>query len=149
MSRKDVNKPTVRALAKKAGVSGPLVHRKRAQGKTDEQIIIEANARRRNKSAGAHPRKGTLLYEQWRHTREKADREALDRKILEGLLLKREEVRTAVSGMISTVKTKLLMVGDELSDHLAASTDPVACRVMIDDRIHRALSELAGYPASA
>jgi hypothetical protein len=96
-----------------------------------------------------HPPEGTLLYEQWRLTREKADREALDRQALEGALLKRDEVRAAVSSMISAAKSKFLTVGDELCDRLAATSDPIACREMVDARIHQALSELAEYPSCA
>lgn len=95
------------------------------------------------------PPKGTLLYEQWRLTREKADREALDRKVLEGSLLKREEVRPAVSSMIAAAKNRLITIADELCDKLAASSDPVRCKELVDDRISQALKELAEYPARA
>jgi hypothetical protein len=45
----------------------------------------------------ATPKKGTLLYEQWRHTQEKANREALERRKLEGELVESAAVESAWS----------------------------------------------------
>ncbi|MEN6606915.1 MAG: hypothetical protein ABFD60_06700 [Bryobacteraceae bacterium] len=98
---------------------------------------------------GAEPPKGTLLYEQWRLTREKADRERQDRLKDAGELLDRGEVKAAVSSMIGAAKNKLITIADELCDKLAATSDPVRCRELVDDRIHQALSELAEWPARA
>jgi len=103
----------------------------------------------REQAAGVEPPKGTLLYEQWRLTREKADREALDRKTLEGSLLKTEDVKATVSAMIGASKSKLITIADELCDKLAATSDPVRCRELVDGKIHQALSELAEWPARA
>jgi phage terminase Nu1 subunit (DNA packaging protein) len=92
------------------------------------------------------PPKGTLLYEQWRLTQEKADRAALDNAVLEGSLLKRDEVKDAVAGMIASSRAKLLVIGDELADKLASTADPIRCRNLVDDRIALALASLAEYP---
>jgi phage terminase Nu1 subunit (DNA packaging protein) len=89
------------------------------------------------------------LYEQWRLTREKADREALDRKREEGSLVKRDEVSTSVSSMISATKTKLRMIPAELCDKLATTKDPIRCRELMERKINEALSELAEYPNCA
>lgn len=95
------------------------------------------------------PAKGTLLYEQWRLTREKADREELDRKVLEGALLKRAEVKSAVSAMLERFRSRVLTIADELCDRLASETDSVRCREMVDRKLCEALSQLSEYPANA
>lgn len=104
---------------------------------------------RREEAPREHPPKGTLAYEQWRLTREKADREALDRKVLEGELLKRAEVKTAVSAMLGAFKARCMTIADELCDKLAATSDSVRCRELVDSKIHAALSELSEWRASA
>lgn len=86
------------------------------------------------------------MYEQWRLTREKADREELDRKVLEGSLLKRSEVKTAVYGMLERFRSRMLLIADELCDRVAAETDTVRCREMIDRKLCDALSQLSEYP---
>ena len=95
------------------------------------------------------PKRGTLLYEQWRLTREKADREELDRRALEKTLLKRDDVRIAVAGMIAASKSRLMTMPDELCDRLAAESDAVSCREMLAVKVHEALEQLAEWPASA
>jgi len=95
------------------------------------------------------PAKGTLLYEQWRLTREKASREALDLKVAERKLLDVEDVRAAVSGMVIAFRAKALVIGDSLADKLAATSDPIACRELVDARVYEALESLVEYPASA
>jgi hypothetical protein len=95
------------------------------------------------------PIPGTLAYEQWRLTREKADRERIDREALLGTLLKRDEVRGAVSGMIAAAKSRLITLPDELCDRVAAESDSVRCREMMAAKVHEALSQLAEYPACA
>jgi phage terminase Nu1 subunit (DNA packaging protein) len=95
------------------------------------------------------PPKGTLLYEQWRLTREKADREAVDRQAIEGKLLKREEVKSAWSGMIAAVTNRLESIPDELCDRLASTVDAIECREILADKIREARMQLSEYPANA
>jgi hypothetical protein len=64
-------------------------------------------------------------------------------------LLSAEVVRDAVNGMVMGARSKLLVIGDELADKMAATSDPVKCRELMDERINQALSELAEYPADA
>lgn len=80
---------------------------------------------------------------------ERVKKERLQRKVLEGKLLDAEKVRDAVSGMIAGARAKLLVIGDELADKLAGTSDPVRCRELVDDRISQALDDLAEYPANA
>ena len=64
-------------------------------------------------------------------------------------LIPAEEVRDAVNGMVVSTRAKLLVIGDELSDKLAATSDAIKCREMVDARIYEVLSVLAEYPANA
>jgi hypothetical protein len=88
------------------------------------------------------PRQGSQAYESWRLTREKAARAELERQKLEGSLLDVREVRTAWAGMISIARSRLLLVGEQVSDTVAAEADPIRCREIITGSIHDALSSL-------
>lgn len=112
---------------------------KREERPVEQPISVESGG----------PKPGTLAYEQWRLTREKADREALDRKVLEGALLKRTDVRQAVTGMISASKSRLLTMPDELCDRLAAESDAIRCREMVATKVFEALSVLSEWPTCA
>lgn len=71
----------------------------------------------------------------------KIDKLNLDQR--EAQLLDAAEVRTEWSKHITEAKNKLLSIGDELSQSLADETDPVNCRLMVEERIFGALSQLA------
>ncbi len=79
----------------------------------------------------------------------RARREELDLKKLEGAVVESSEVRERVSSMLATFKNRLLLIGDELGDKLAATSDPVRCRELVDGKIHQALSGLSEWPANA
>ncbi len=100
-------------------------------------------------SDGPEPPKGTLLYEQWRLTREKADRERQVRLKDAGELLVRSEVRSAVAAMVNSACNRLATISDELCDKVAATSDPVRCRELIRAKINEARSELSEWPARA
>jgi phage terminase Nu1 subunit (DNA packaging protein) len=91
------------------------------------------------------PRHGTQAYETWRLTREKAARAELERRELEGSLLDVKEVKTAWAGMISVARNRLLLVGEQISDTVAAESDPIRCREIIAGSIHDALTSLKEY----
>ena len=61
-------------------------------------------------------------------------------------VVKRDEVRAAFTAMISAAKSKMLAIGDELCDHLAADSDPVSIRLKINAKVSEALSHMAGWP---
>ena len=42
-------------------------------------------------------------------------------------------------------KSRLMQMGDELSDALACSSDRVHCKQLIDDKVYEILNELARY----
>lgn len=92
---------------------------------------------------------GSFFEAQRQREWERVKKDRLQRLALEGKLLDAERVRDAVSGMIITVRTKLLVIGDEMADKLASTSDPVRCRELVDGRISHALDELADYPANA
>ena len=111
--------------------------------------VSEHPAAERELMETPEPKRGTLLYEQWRLTREKADRERLDREVLERNLLKSDEIRSAVCGMIAASKSRLITMPDELCDRLAAESDAIRCREMVAAKVHEALEQLSEWPVSA
>jgi hypothetical protein len=127
-----------RALAKKAGVSESLVSTKRARGKADSDILAEAaKTHRRAKThesyADAQARKETAL----------ADLREMEARRQKSELLDADDVRAAVVGMITSAKSRLLTMADELCDRLAACSDPIGCRVLVDSEVRRALTALS------
>lgn len=64
-------------------------------------------------------------------------------------LVRKDEVRSAVSGMIVAARSRLSTIADELCDRLAAESDPVRIAGLINSKVNEALSHLAEYPASA
>lgn len=64
-------------------------------------------------------------------------------------LVRKDEVRTAVSTMIVAARNRLSTIADELCDRLAAESDPVRIHAIVTSKVDEALSHLAEYPASA
>jgi hypothetical protein len=54
-----------------------------------------------------------------------------------------DEVEAAWSALVLNAKSRLLQLGDELSDALACSPDRVHCKKLIDDKVYEILNELA------
>jgi phage terminase Nu1 subunit (DNA packaging protein) len=75
-----------------------------------------------------------------------ADMRELDAQKAKGEVLDTEEVRNAVSGMIMACRAKLLALAGEICDKIAATSDPITVRELLDERIRQALAELAEYP---
>jgi hypothetical protein len=94
---------------------------------------------------GEEPRKGTLLYEQWRHTREKASREELERRVREGELLERSDVIAQVGNLIINAKTNLRGIGAKIAPDLAAETSDAKCQAMVDSEIDEALMAISKW----
>ena len=63
----------------------------------------------------------------------------------EGILIRADEVRAEWSALILNAKSRMLQLGDELSDALACCSDRVQCKKLIDDKVHEILNELARY----
>jgi hypothetical protein len=63
----------------------------------------------------------------------------------EGALIRADEVRAEWSALVLNAKSRLLQLGDELSDELACSSDRVHCKKLIDDKVYEILTELARY----
>jgi hypothetical protein len=75
--------------------------------------------------------------------------EGMKARQMDGRLLDSEEVRDAVNGMVVAFRSKVLVIGDELADKLASTSDAIKCREMVDARIYEALTALSEYPANA
>lgn len=63
----------------------------------------------------------------------------------EGVLVRADEVQAAWAALMLNAKSRLLQLGDELSDALASSSDRVHCKQLIDDKVFGILNELARY----
>jgi|GEM_PF-3171558 len=63
----------------------------------------------------------------------------------EGALVRADEVQSAWAALVLNAKSRLLQLGDELSDGLACSSDRVHCKQLIDDKVFEILNELARY----
>ena len=63
----------------------------------------------------------------------------------EGMLIRADEVRAEWSALVLNAKSRMLQLGDELSDALACCSDRVQCKKLIDDKVYEILTELAPY----
>lgn len=79
----------------------------------------------------------------------RVQREQLELHQKSGEYVQVAEVRAAVAGMITAARTRFLVIGAELRDKLAQTSDPIECGVMVDKKIAEALAELAGYRPAA
>lgn len=79
----------------------------------------------------------------------RAEREAFALKKDREEVLPVQEVREAWGGMLTACRSGLLSIGDELAEKLAAETDPIECRALVDGAVERELTKLAEYPANA
>jgi len=155
---KTVNKG-VRAIAKEAGCDPALVTRKLRQGKTRETIIAEAVAYRERKGFPStlpvdkpalvpKPRDENFVDAQRRKESALADLRELELAEKRRDLLSASEVSTAIHEFIATSKSKLLLLGDELGDRLAAESDPIRCRELVNAEVRNALTALSNYKAA-
>jgi hypothetical protein len=67
----------------------------------------------------------------------------------EGMLIRADEVRAEWSALILNAKSRMLQLGDELSDALACCSDRVQCNKLLDDKVYEILNELARYQPEA
>ena len=153
--QKSVNKG-VRALAAEAGVSPALVTRKLNQGKTREQIIQEANARRAQIAATApvnterqHVNEPVPIEDfaaaQRRKESALADLREMELAEKAGRLIDAAEASAAELERITTAKTRLLMIPDDLGERVATESNPIRCREMILTAVRAALEDLAAH----
>jgi hypothetical protein len=63
----------------------------------------------------------------------------------EDSLIRADEVDAAWAALVLNAKSRLMQMGDELSDALACSSDRVHCKKLIDDKVYEILTELARY----
>jgi hypothetical protein len=82
--------------------------------------------------------------EAWLKVKEKKLR--LDRA--EGGLLPKDEVEQAWSTMISAARSRLLLLADKIAHRLAASSDIIECKTIVDRAIRDALSALSEDPTT-
>jgi len=63
----------------------------------------------------------------------------------EDSLISADEAEAAWAALVLNAKSRLMPMGDELSDALACSSDRVHCKQLIDDKVYDILTELARY----
>lgn len=83
-----------------------------------------------------------LEWEKVREKRLKVDRE-------EGILVDVTAVNAHVAGMIILARDELVRIGPELRERLAQESDPIACEVMVVDRISQVLKKLKEFKPAA
>jgi hypothetical protein len=71
-------------------------------------------------------------------SRLKAERE-------KGNLISRESAEKAWGGMVVSTRTKALYLPSQLASKLAAESDPITCQEILQDAVHKLLSELSEY----
>ena len=89
-------------------------------------------------------------YELERARKERALRQLREMEVKEreGVLLKRTEVEKLLVKMITTAKTRLLVLPSRLSPQLAIETETPVCEEIIENGIREALDELSRNPAA-
>jgi hypothetical protein len=60
-------------------------------------------------------------------------------------LVAAKDVRAAWAALVLNAKSRLLAIADELSEALAAETDPVTCKEIVNTKLDEVLNELARY----
>lgn len=132
---------------KNHGMPGEPPERAGDQWRFDSADCINWLVARERKSVEAKysggDQQGTLTFQRQRLTQGQADLVELERKKLEEALLDAEEVAQEWSSEITEARNILLAIGDELGDKIAAETDAVRCRELINARVRAALQELA------
>ena len=98
---------------------------------------------RANARDGGEQEHGSLTDARARLTRSKADEAEMRTARLKGELLPADEVISAWSAMVSTVKTKLRSIATKLASRLAIETDTATVEKSIREEIDEALEGLA------
>lgn len=165
-------KVSVPQWAKMVGISKPAAYKRIKSGKVTVDAdgmldpVVAAQEWERNRDAVAQEKNpagvapAIVAAESVEPTGSRADAQrerewirvqkeklALEQEL--GAIVRRDEVRSAVSKMIAAAKNKMLLIGDELCDHLAADADPVSIRLKINSKVSEALSHMAGWPNCA
>ena len=121
-------------IARRAGVSEAAVSQNpRIVANPDGSVNVEATRANFTAVEDAQMRKETAL----------AELRELELAEKRGLLLVRADVIRTWDEHITQAKNKLLAIGDEISDKLAAESNPLKCRELVNGRIREALAELA------
>ena len=153
---KNFDKPSQKgciALALEIGQSVTTVSRKMRQGKTPDQIRLEAqvwNAKQAAHQDDGEPGDGeTFVAAQLRKEIATADLNELKVAKGRGEVVDIAEINAYVSGMIIRSRDILLRIGPELRDRLAAESDPIRIQALIDGEVYRALGVLSEYRPQA
>ena len=90
-------------------------------------------------------------YNRARAYREKlrAKREEIDLKARMGELLEAAEVEKTWSQVITSVRSRFLLLPDKLAPRAAAVSDVLECRAMLDREVRQVLTALSEYPNAA
>jgi hypothetical protein len=143
------NRWDIEACARALGRNLDVRQASPARGDVAPKSIGRAGQTLSGRDGGDDLPRGSLAHAQLLHEQAKAAKAGLEARRLEGKLVAVDEVRDAVNGMVVAFRAKVLVIGDELADKLAATSDAIKCRELVDGRIYEALSVLSEYPAHA
>lgn len=143
--KKTNKKATEKELAAKAGTSSALAGRKRRRGKTDSEIITEAQIRRDIAACAAEPVEGeSFAAAQRRKESALADLRQLEhrQKSAELVDVRRMELAWAAAGQ--TLRDAFLALPEQVAPQLAALSDARQVRDILRSEVHKILSNLPG-----
>jgi hypothetical protein len=137
-------------IARRTGVSITTVSRKIAGGKTEADIVREADewkAKQKRLIRTIAPAKNTETYFDAQRRKEVALANLREQELATKAahLVPIAEVNVFVASMILRSRDILLRIAPELCDYLAQETDPIKIQKLIDAEVHRALAALSEF----
>jgi hypothetical protein len=132
-------------LAREIGQSEGTVSRKRGQGLTDDQIRQEARQRLADDANNDGERDSKRAAE-IRYKKAQAAMLELQLEQERGELVRYADVEAWESTNIIRARDIILRIAPEMADRLAAESDPILVREMLEAEHNRALAELKRFP---
>lgn len=100
-------------------------------------------------NSGEDPEQKTLADAQLELVEKKVEKADLELARMRGQVLPVEKIEHAVGELIVTAKNRLMLVADSVADQVAGTTDPIACRNIIEHEIRLALEEISQWRLAA
>jgi hypothetical protein len=101
----------------------------------------------RQREAAEGPRPGTISHATLVLETAKAQEAGLRVQRLQGMTLQKRDVEQTWSQVLSGLRSRLLLVADDVAARVAASRDALECRDIVDQSIREALTALSDFPA--
>ena len=143
--------PTAAEIARMAGVSMSLVYRKLQEGRTPAEIVTAAQQRREQfvlrdlptTQVNGHAANGVLSFAAAQAAKENwlAELRKLEVMRERGELIPTAYVRIWGTRFLMAAKDEMQKAPGELQDVLAAESDPVKCRALLEKWVERVLTK--------